>query len=137
MSSRTEKPDCPFTAAERELIRREMSMHFASFPSVKDGIFLRSWRGGPHKGEPKIPPVVQSMLARGLVEIGMGTLGPCAFFTAAGLAALRQLVLDRRYIDPERFAHLRLELELDKQIDTGTESGPSQVQPVTGDGPRG
>ena len=33
--------------------------------------------------------------------------------TAAGLAALRQLVLDRRAMDPERFAHLRAELRLD------------------------
>jgi hypothetical protein len=114
MSSRTEKPECPFTAAERDLIRREMSMHFAAFPTLKDGLFLRTWRGGPKRGEPKIPPAVQSMLARGLVEIGMGRLGPCAFFTAAGLTALRQLVLDRRYINPEQFAHLRLELELDK-----------------------
>jgi hypothetical protein len=113
MSNRPEKPECPFTAAERNLIRREMSMHFASFPSVKDGLFLRTWRAGPRKGEPKLPPAVQSMLARGLVEIGMGRLGPCAFFTAAGLAALRQLALDHRYINPERFAHVRRELELD------------------------
>jgi hypothetical protein len=74
MSSRTEKPECPFTAAERDLIRREMSMHFAAFPTLKDGLFLRTWRGGPKRGEPKIPPAVQSMLARGLVEIGMGRL---------------------------------------------------------------
>ena len=38
---------------------------------------------------------------------------PRAFFTEAGLAALRQLVLDRRAMDPERFAHLRAELGLD------------------------
>ena len=34
-------------------------------------------------------------------------------FTEAGLAALRQLVLDRRAMDPARFAHLRRELGLD------------------------
>jgi hypothetical protein len=49
-------------------------MHFAAFPTLKDGLFLRTWRGGPKRGEPKIPPAVQSMLARGLVEIGMGRL---------------------------------------------------------------
>jgi hypothetical protein len=113
MSSRPEKLACPFTTPERELIRRELGVHFSSFPSVKDGLFLRTWRGGPHRGEPKLPPAVQSMLARGLVEIGQGRLGPCAFFTEAGMAALRQLVLDGRYVDPERFAHLRQELVLD------------------------
>ncbi len=29
------------------------------------------------------------------------------------MAALRQLVMDRRAMDPERFAHLRVELGLD------------------------
>jgi hypothetical protein len=37
--------------------------------------------------------------------------GPWAFFTADGPAALRQLVLDRRN-GPERFEHLRVQLEL-------------------------
>jgi hypothetical protein len=118
MSSRPEKPACPFTTAERDLIRHELGMHFSSFPSVKDGLFLRTWRGGPHKGEPKIPPAMQGMISRGLVEIGQGRMGPSAFFTEAGMAALRQLVLDRRYIDPERFAHLRRELTLDEPADT-------------------
>jgi hypothetical protein len=44
----------------------------------------------------------------------MGRLGPCAFFTAAGLTALRQLVLDRRYINPDQFA-----LKLDEPTVTG------------------
>jgi hypothetical protein len=35
-----------------------------------------------------------------------------AFFTEAGLAALRQL-LNRREMDPERFAHLRQELGIE------------------------
>jgi hypothetical protein len=35
-----------------------------------------------------------------------------AFFTEAGLAALRQL-LNRRAMDPERFAHLRQELGME------------------------
>jgi len=33
-----------------------------------------------------------------------------AFFTEAGLEGLRQLLQDRRAMDPERFAHLRQEL---------------------------
>jgi hypothetical protein len=36
-----------------------------------------------------------------------------AFFTEVGLTALRQLLLDRRAMDPERFAHLRRELGLE------------------------
>jgi hypothetical protein len=35
------------------------------------------------------------------------------FFTEAGTAALRQLVADRRLMNPKTFAHLRLELGLD------------------------
>jgi hypothetical protein len=53
------------------------------------------------------------MLERGLVEVRITTRWPRAFFTEAGLAALRQLVLDRRAMNPERFAHLRAELGLD------------------------
>ena len=60
---------CPFTATERELILREMGLHFGQYPSLADGLFLRTWRGGPQKGEPKLPPAVQSMLERGLVEL--------------------------------------------------------------------
>ena len=103
----------PFTAPERELIRREMGMHFGQYPSLAERLFLRTWRGGPQKGEPKIPPAVQSMLERGLVEVQPGRIGFRAVFTEAGLAALRQLVQDRRAMDPARFAHLRRELGLD------------------------
>jgi hypothetical protein len=115
MSGRADRPSSsPFTAPERELIRREMGMHFGQYPRLADGLFLRTWRGGPHKGEPKVPPAVQSLLARGLVEVRTerGRM-PRAFFTAAGLVALRQLLRDRRAMDPVRFAHLRQELGLD------------------------
>ena len=54
------------------------------------------------------------MMARGLVAIGRGAFGHRAFFTAAGLAALRALAADRRAMDPARFAHLRRELGLDE-----------------------
>jgi hypothetical protein len=102
----------PFTAAERDLIRREMGPHFGQYPSLAEGLFLRSWRGGPHKGEPKLPPAVRSMLERGLVELRTERRGPRAFFTETGLAALRQLLRDRRAMDPTRFARLRQELGL-------------------------
>ena len=102
----------PFTAAERDLLRREFCRHFGEYPRIADGIFLRTWRGGEKRGQPKNPPAVQTMLERGLVEVRTTNQWPRAFFTEAGLAALRQLVLDRRAMDPERFAHLRVELGL-------------------------
>src|SRR5687767_12263302 len=97
MSRRTDRPPpAPFTVPERELIRREMGMRFGQYPCLADGLFLRTWRGGPRKGEPKLPPAVQSLLARGLVELRTERMGPRAVFTEAGLAALRELVRDRR-----------------------------------------
>jgi hypothetical protein len=102
----------PFTVPERELLRRELCRHFGQDPLIADGIFLRTWRGGERRNEPKIPPAVQSMMERGLLELRTTNKGQRAFFTEAGLAALRQLVLDRRAMDPERFAHLRAELGL-------------------------
>jgi hypothetical protein len=80
--------------------------------NLAEGIFLRAWHSGPHKGEPKIPPTVQGLLDRGLVEIGRGRYGSRAF-TEAGLEELRALLRDRRAMDPERFAHLRRELGID------------------------
>jgi hypothetical protein len=109
----SDRPAAPFTAPERDLLRRELCRHFGEDPLVADGIFLRTWRGGERRGQPKIPPAVQSMLERGLLELRSTARGPRAFFTEAGLAGLRQLVLDRRAMDPERFAHLRVELGLE------------------------
>jgi hypothetical protein len=106
-------PPAPFTAPERDLIRREMGMHFGQYPRLADGLLLRTWRGGTHKSAPKLPPAVRSLLARGLVEVRAERIGFRAVFTEAGLAALRALVRDRRAMDPARFAHLRQELGLD------------------------
>src|SRR5690348_2519790 len=103
----------PFTPKERDLIRREFCRHFGQDPAISEGIFLRTWRSGPLKDQPKIPPTVQSMRDRGLVEVGRGRMGPRAFFTEVGLAELRALLLDRRAMDPERFGHLRRELGID------------------------
>ena len=99
MSRRADRPPSPFTAPERELIRREMGLHFGQYPSLADGLFLRSWRGGPNRGELKVPPAVHSMLERGLVEVRPGQIRFRAVFTEAGLAALRQLLRDRRAMD--------------------------------------
>jgi hypothetical protein len=103
-------PTSSFTPRERDLIRREFCPHFGQDPSIANGIFLRTWRGGERQGEPKIPAAVQSMLERGLVEIRPAHLGARVFFTAAGLQELRALLQNRRAVEPERFAHLRREL---------------------------
>jgi hypothetical protein len=52
------------------------------------------------------------MVERGLVDIRTDTRMPKAYFSEAGLAALRLLALDRRYMDPQKFAHVRAELGL-------------------------
>ena len=101
-----------FSPAERDLIRREFGIHFGGYPSLAEGILLRTWRAGPQAGQPKLPSAVRSMLERGLVEIRPDRLWARAVFTEAGLAALRALVADRRFLPPERFEHLRQELGL-------------------------
>jgi hypothetical protein len=110
------QPTSPFTPQERGLIRLELMPRFGQDPDLANGLFLRTWRDGPQKGQPKIPKAIQSMLDRGLVEIRPNPMGrQAAFFTEAGLEALRQLLQDRRAMDPERFAHVRQELGMDGQ----------------------
>ena len=70
-------------------------------------------------GRPKIPPAVASMRDRGLVEVSAEQRMPRAYFTEAGMAALRQLASDRRFLDPVRYAHVRHELGLDEPGDGG------------------
>jgi hypothetical protein len=60
---------CPFTAKEREYIRRELDLFFGTLPSVADGFQLRTWRGGPLAGQPKLPPALRTMVDSGLMEI--------------------------------------------------------------------
>ena len=88
MSRRSKPPPVSFTASERDLIRREMGIHFSQYPNLADGIFLRTWRGGPQKHQPKIPAAVQTMMDRGLVEIRNTERGARAFFTEAGLSRI-------------------------------------------------
>lgn len=122
-----------FTAAERDLIRREFHPRFGQDPSVADGIMLRTWRGGPNAGQPKLPPAVQSLLARGLVEVRIDGRWPTAQFTEAGLAALRHLAQDRRALDPARYGHVRRELGVEADADAVAEDKPSVSVNETGD----
>ena len=112
MSPSSKPPAPPFTPAERAWLRQELGVHFGAPPHIADGIFLRSWKSGPEKGKPKLSPAAQSMLDRGLIEIRPARIGYTAFLTETGLAALRQLVLDTRAMDPARFGHLREQLGL-------------------------
>ena len=113
-----------FTAPERDLIRREFHPRFGQDPLVADGIMLRTWRGGPKAGEPKLPPPVRTLLARGLVELRTDGRWPTAQFTHTGLTALRELAHDRRALDPARYGHVRRELGLDVVTEeTATEPG--------------
>ena len=114
MSSESDRLPCPFDAREREFIRREFGVHFGQPSYLADGILLRTWRSGPEKDQPKLPATVRSMIERGLVELRSGPRGVRGFFTEAGVAALRELIADRRLMNPKTFAHLRLELGLDE-----------------------
>jgi DNA-binding MarR family transcriptional regulator len=86
-------------------------------------MFLRTWRAGPQAGQPKLSPAIRSMLERGLIEIRRDARSrlPYAFFTEAGVTALRRLAQDRRALDPVRFAHIRRELGTPAESDEGAE----------------
>ena len=70
------QPTSPFTPQERELIRLELMPRFGQEPDLANGLFLRIWRAGPQKGEPKIPKAIQTMLDRGLLEVPSQPDGP-------------------------------------------------------------
>jgi len=79
----------PFTPAERDLIRLELMPRFGQEPDLANGLFLRTWRDGPRKGQPKIRPAVQGMLDRGLVRVVEDGRGlPRVLFTDGGLILL-------------------------------------------------
>ena len=113
-------PAAGFTAGERDYIRRELDMVFSTLPTVAEGFQLRTWRGGPQAGQPKIPPVAKGLLERGLMRLDTSGRLPRLFFTEAGLAELRAMMADRRFADPKKFAHVRQELGIDPVQHTET-----------------
>jgi hypothetical protein len=115
MTRPSQCPPCPFDASEREFIRREFCVRFGQSPRLADGIFLRTWRSGPQMNQPKVPLVARRMLTRGLLVLQPAQMGMRAFFTEAGLVALRSLAADRRLLSPQAFAHLRDELGISDQ----------------------
>lgn len=102
-----------FTPAEREYIRRELDMFFSTYPSVAEGFQLRTWRGGPQAGQPKLPPAAKTLLERGLMRLDTSGRMPHLFFTEPGLVELRAMMREKRFADPVKFAHVRQELGID------------------------
>jgi hypothetical protein len=113
MSKIQTAPSGGFTPGERDYIRRELDMFFSTLPTVAEGFQLKTWRGGPKAGKPKLPPVATGLLERGLMRLETGGRLPKLFFTEAGLAELRTMMMDRRFADPKKFAHVRQELGID------------------------
>ena len=57
-----------FTSRERDYIRRELDQFFSTLPSVADGFQIKTWRGGPLAGKPKLPLPAEGLLERGLMR---------------------------------------------------------------------
>ena len=114
---------------ERALVRLEFMVRFGQAPRLADGIWVRTWRGGLLAGQPKVPPALAGMLARGLVTLGPDRIGVRAHFTPDGYAALRRLAQDRRALDPAQYGHLLRELA-DMDADPAAPAQPlSQTDP--------
>jgi hypothetical protein len=116
-------PISAFTPGERAYIRNELDIFFSTLPSVAEGFQLKTWRGGPEAGKPKISPVAKGLLERGLMRLDTSGRLPRLFFTEAGLATLRTMMADRRLADPKKFAHIRQELGIDPIPET---EGPQE-----------
>jgi len=102
-----------FTPGERDYIRRELDRFFSTLPSVADGFQIKTWRGGPQAGQPKVPLAAKGLLERGVMHLQVTPWPPRLFFTEAGLAALRTMMADARFANPVTFAHVRQELGID------------------------
>jgi len=102
-----------FTLGERDFIRRELDMFFSMLPTVAEGFQLKTWRGGPNAGKPKVSPTAGGLVERGLMRLDTSQRLPRLFFTEAGLAELRAMMADGRLADPKKFAHVRQELGID------------------------
>jgi hypothetical protein len=113
MSKPQDRMIAGFTSSERDYIRRELDIFFSTLPSVAEGFQLKTWRGGPDAGKPKLPPTAKGLITRGLMRLDTEGHFPRLFFTEAGLTALRAMMMDRRLVDPKKFAHVRQELGIE------------------------
>jgi len=124
-----------FSPGERDYIRRELDQFFSTLPRVADGVQLRTWRGGPQAGQPKVPAAAQGLLGRGLMGLEPTPWPPRLFFTEAGLLALRAMMSDGRLAHPKTFAHVRRELGIDPDPASG--QAPAAVPPDAGQAAHG
>src|SRR5208337_1395866 len=108
----------PSGEPSRHFRRDVLDSFFSTLPSVAAGFQLKTWRGGPEAGKPKLSPTAAGLLDRGLMRLDTGHRLPRLFFTEAGLTALRAMMADRRLADPAKFAHIRQELGIDPVPDT-------------------
>jgi hypothetical protein len=113
MSKTPERMNAGLTTGERNYIRRELDIFFSTLPSVAEGFQLKTWRGGPDAGKPKLSPIAKGLIARGLMRLDVSGHLPRLFFTEAGITALRAMMMDHRLADPKKFAHVRQELGID------------------------
>jgi hypothetical protein len=113
MNEKQTAPSTGFTPSERAYIRTELDIFFSTLPTVAEGFQLKTWRGGPDRGKPKLSPVAHGLLERGLMRLDTSERLPRLVFTEAGIAALRGMMSDRRLADPKKFAHVRQELGID------------------------
>jgi len=114
-------PSTEFTPSERAYIRSELDIFFSSLPTVAEGFQLKTWRGGPDRGKPKISPAARGLLDRGLMRLDDSERFPRLVFTVIGMAALRVMMSDRRLADPMKFAHIRQELGIDPESEAPQE----------------
>ena len=113
------RPDT-FTPVERDYIRRDLDMFFSTLPSVAEGFHLKTWRGGPQAGQPKVPQAAAGLVERGLMRLDTTARMPRLFFTKAGIVALRAMMADTRLANPAKFAHVRQELGIDPDPEHGS-----------------
>jgi hypothetical protein len=113
MSTRQTATIAGFTFRERDYIRRELDQFFSTLPTVADGFQLKTWRGGPQAGKPKLPLPATGLIERGLMQLDTGQRWPRLLFTETGLAALRRMMSDPRLANRVKFAHIRQELGID------------------------
>src|SRR3979490_2313100 len=64
MSKLQDRMIAGFTAGERDYIRRELDIFFSTLPSVAEGFHLKTWRGGPDAGKPKLSATTKGLVAR-------------------------------------------------------------------------
>jgi len=108
-----------FSPEERAYIRRELDMVFSTLPTVADGFQLKTRATGSNKGSPKLSPAAQTLVARSLMIVETSVHPPRLHFTEVGYQALREMMADPRLANPSKFAHIRRELGVDPELDSG------------------